>query len=50
MQDFALNILKISRRHAPKPPRKFGLLFCHQQGSRHLEAKVNFLFHFPVGK
>jgi hypothetical protein len=26
MQDFAL---KISRRHAPKPPRKFGLLSWH---------------------
>jgi hypothetical protein len=46
-----LNISKISRsRHTPKPPKKSGLLSWPQRESRNLEGKVNFLFHFSLGK
>jgi hypothetical protein len=51
MQDFALNISKFSCGGiSPNLPRLFGRLSGHQPKNRNLEGKVNFLFHFPMGK
>jgi len=51
MQDFALNISKCSCGGMSQTLLdKFGRLRGPQRESRNLEGKVNFLFHFPLGK
>jgi hypothetical protein len=48
MQDFALNISKFSCPQTLLD--KFGQFRRPQWESRNLEGKVNFLFHFHLGK
>jgi hypothetical protein len=51
MQDFALSISNVHVGPCSQTLLdKFGRLRGPQRESRNLEGKVNFLFHFPLGK
>ena len=49
--EFCIKSFKIFLKgHAPKTPRKFSQLCRSLWESRNLDGKVNFVFHFPLGK